>query len=152
MVSFLFAPFLSGSIAPLVVCNMTMFGRKYSAKLFAWNSSIQQCDQGCFLTQATQAYWANHPSEKAWDCTCDLLLSWPWRSHKRFRTKRLWYINFWPFQTHLSVSFFSGDIDIYLICDVTYEILSNYNPFCNRTPLTISACSLLFWVEKNVVA
>ena len=96
---------------------------------------------------------ADHPSEKAWDCTCHLLLSWSWRSHKRFRRKRLWYINFRPFQTHLSLSLFSrGDIHIYFICDVTYEILSNSNPFSTGTPLTISACSLLFWVETNVVA
>ncbi|KAG0528486.1 hypothetical protein BDA96_05G016200 [Sorghum bicolor] len=31
----------------------------------------------------------DQPLEKAWDCTCDLLLQWSWRSHKRFRRKRL---------------------------------------------------------------
>jgi hypothetical protein len=110
----IFSPFLSGSIAPSVVCNLMYVwdGKKeILSKLFAWNSSIQESDQGCFLTQA---YLADHPSENAWDCTSDLLLSWSWRSHKRFWRKWLWYIYLGPFQSHLSLCFFLEVIYIYI--------------------------------------
>ncbi|KAG0542515.1 hypothetical protein BDA96_02G111000 [Sorghum bicolor] len=69
--------------------------KKYSLVVFyqdankVWSLLSVAINARAYYLKICMKLGHDQPLEKAWDCTCDLLLQWSWRSHKRFRRKRL---------------------------------------------------------------